>query len=123
MPQSIWMRQLESSPDKLSEPSLFTTTKELAGRPDGAALDQRGFYWIAGVDGSELYVFGVDGNLHNSISLPFSAPTKVSFAGPTGRKIAVTSKFDTDDGGYVAIANIPTELAPGIGQPFWRLGA
>ena len=118
--QSIWTRPLKPDPGQLGEASLFTTTKELAGRPDGAALDQQGFYWIAGVDGSELYVFGIDAALHTTLPVPFSAPTKVSFSGPAGRSIAITSKTDEKDGGYIGLANLPTGMTPGIAQPYWN---
>lgn len=120
--QNIWVRQIRPDPPTLGEPRLFATTNNLKGRPDGAALDERGRFWIAGVDGAELYVFDPDGQLDATVSVPFPAPTKISFLGSEGRSIAVTSKSTGEEGGYIAVAEIPDEFPPGITQPYWNAG-
>lgn len=121
--QSIWFRDLKPGYAETGREMLFATTKALKGRPDGAALDVRGFYWIAGVDGAELYVFSPDGQLGRSTPLPFPAPTKLAFFGPGGRSIAITSKAIGEDGGYMALADMPEAFNSGITQPYWTAGA
>ena len=117
--QSIWVRSVEQGSSALGEATLFATTHALKGRPDGAALDAHGFYWIAGVDGSGLYIFDHRGLLETEISLPFPAPTKICFTGE--RAIAITSKGFGEDGGYLALADLPESFAPGVTQPFWAV--
>lgn len=116
--QSIWTVPTAQA-SKKPERQLFTTTHALAGRPDGAALDTQGNYWIAGVDGAELYVFNLQGQLRMTVRVPFEAPTKVGFWGADGRKLAITSKGTDKKGGCLAIADLPSELAPGIVQADW----
>jgi sugar lactone lactonase YvrE len=118
--QNIWVRKI---PEEASEPgsaALFATTHELKGRPDGAALDEQGRYWIAGVDGGELYVFDGQGRLDTVLPVPFPAPTKCAFTGNEGRMIALTSKSIGADGGYLALADLPESFSPGIVQPYWK---
>ena len=120
--RSIWVRPLEPVSGALGEAALFAKTDGLDGRPDGAALDERGHYWIAGVDGAELYVFDRQGRLDERIPVPFPAPTKMCFTGPQARAIALTSKGIGEDGGYLALADLPPSFAPGIAQPYWAIG-
>lgn len=115
--QSIWERPLLT--DGVGAERLFATTAALRGRPDGAALDRDGRYWIAGVDGGELYVFGTDGQLAATISVPFPAPTKPCFFGHDGRALAVTSKAVGDNGGRLALAEVPGGAPAGMVQPCW----
>ena len=90
---------------------VFTRFDGLAGRPDGAALDSDGGYWIAGIGGSELYRFAPDGRLTTRVAVPFRSPTKLAFAGTNGATVVVTSRADdTHDGRMVAC-------------PAWVLGA
>lgn len=122
-PQNIWVHPIEGDTLLTGKATLFAETKNLAGRPDGAALDQDGFYWIAGVDGSELYVFDLDGDLHATIPVPFPAPTKICFCGRDNRTIVLTSKDIGARGGHLARARIPPEMAAGVVQPFWNIEA
>ncbi len=92
-------------------------------RPDGAALTRDGSYWIAGVDGSELYVFGLDGELDAAIPVPFPAPTKLCFLDGDSRLVVVSSKNIGESGGYLARASMPLGMSAGIVQRYWVPGA
>jgi sugar lactone lactonase YvrE len=120
--QKIWVMPLEARSRPAGEAAVFASTKDLRGRPDGAVLDQDGFYWIAGVDGAELYVFDLHGVIHDIIPVPFPAPTKVSFSGNDNRLIVVTSKNKGKNGGYLARARLPQGLSAGVAQPYWNPG-
>lgn len=120
--QSIWVKPIVGGSPLKGEATLFASTKNLGGRPDGAALDQDGFYWIAGVDGSELYVFDLDGKLHDTIPVPFPAPTKICFSGHDNRLVVVTSKETGEWGGYLVQATLPQEMTAGLVQPYWNPG-
>lgn len=119
--QTIWLMQMDDIPGVLGEPERFASTVHLRGRPDGAAIDAEGNYWIAGVDGGEIYMFGPQGNLKQSFKFPCVAPTKISFAGPDLRSLLVTSKHaNCETGGYLMRAYLPPEATGGIPQYRWR---
>lgn len=69
---------------------LITLTAE-QGLPDGAAVDEQGFYWSAGVTSGKLNRISPDGALVQSIALPVAAPTMPCFGGADGRTVFVTS--------------------------------
>lgn len=117
--QRIWTLPLGADDLPVDPATDFASTSALRGRPDGASLDDAGFYWIAGVDGSELYVFDLDGALHATVPVPFPAPTKVSFFGHDGRSVAVTSKDHGENGGYLAAGRLSQDVPAGAVQPYW----
>ena len=121
--QDIWTMPLDGGARPFGDPRRFATTKGLRGRPDGAALGIDGSYWIAGVDGGELYVYNPDGTLGAAVPVPFPEPTKLCFLGGDGRTIAVTSKGSTDAGGRLALARVPDDMSAGTIQPYWSPGA
>lgn len=67
---------------------LFAQQTREDGMPDGAAMDERGRYWSAGVTAGCLNVFSHDGQLEDKIALPASAPTMPCF---TPHGVYVTS--------------------------------
>ncbi|MBV7483649.1 SMP-30/gluconolactonase/LRE family protein [Bordetella sp. BOR01] len=62
-----------------------------AGRPDGAAVDQDGCYWICGNDAGMLYRYTPDGRLDRSLPLPVAKPAMCAFGGPGLDTLFVTS--------------------------------
>ena len=69
----------------------FVDMKPLPGRPDGAAIDTDGCYWICGNDAGQVHRFTPDGRLDRSIPVPFSKPAMCSFGGPDLSWLFVTS--------------------------------
>ena len=69
----------------------FVDMRPLPGRPDGAAIDTDGCYWICGNDAGQLHRFTPEGRLDRSIALPFSKPAMCSFGGPDLSWLFVTS--------------------------------
>ena len=61
---------------------LFTELQGPLGRPDGAAVDVDGGYWICGNDAGLVHRFLPDGRLDRSIRVPVSKPSMCSFGGP-----------------------------------------
>ena len=90
----------------------FACLHDLPGRPDGAAMDADGFYWIAGVGGGELYRYGPDGRLAARYATPVEHPTKPVFTGPDLATMHLTSKRDGGAGGRLAAWRGPTAGAP-----------
>lgn len=69
----------------------FVDMRPLPGRPDGAAIDTDGAYWICGNDAGQIHRFTPQGRLDRSIAVPFSKPAMCSFGGPDLSWLFVTS--------------------------------
>lgn len=61
------------------------------GRPDGAAVDQQGNYYVALYEGARLCQFSPDGRLLSEIPMPVQCPTMPCLGGEDGRTLFVTS--------------------------------
>jgi sugar lactone lactonase YvrE len=61
------------------------------GRPDGAAVDANGGYWVAMFEGARLLRFAPDGTLTREVRLPVSCPTMPCFGGPDLKTLYVTT--------------------------------
>jgi sugar lactone lactonase YvrE len=70
---------------------LFVDMAAYAGRPDGAAMDSDGCYWVAGNDGASLLRFTPAGKLDRELSLPVAKPSMPCFGGPDLDTLLVTS--------------------------------
>ena len=71
----------------------FSTDKanNYGGRPDGAAIDSDGNYWVAMFEGARLVKLSPSGELLDEIKLPVRCPTMMAFGGPDLRTLYVTS--------------------------------
>ncbi|MEY4710953.1 MAG: hypothetical protein RIS88_403 [Pseudomonadota bacterium] len=69
----------------------FVDMRPLPGRPDGAAIDTDGAYWICGNDAGQVHRFTPEGRLDRSIAVPFSKPAMCSFGGPDLSWLFITS--------------------------------
>jgi sugar lactone lactonase YvrE len=67
------------------------TSGTYGGRPDGAAMDSEGNYWIAMYEGGRILKLSQTGELLQQIDLPLKCPTAVCFGGPDLRTLYVTS--------------------------------
>jgi sugar lactone lactonase YvrE len=70
---------------------LFVDMAAYAGRPDGAAMDSDGCYWVAGNDGASLLRFTPAGKLDRELVLPVAKPSMPCFGGPGLDILLVTS--------------------------------
>ncbi|MBU6259388.1 MAG: SMP-30/gluconolactonase/LRE family protein [Burkholderiales bacterium] len=61
------------------------------GRPDGAAVDAEGAYWVAMFEGQRLLRLAPDGRLLQAFPLPVRCPTMVCFGGADLRTLYVTT--------------------------------
>lgn len=69
----------------------FARLDPAGGRPDGAAMDSEGGYWIAAVGGGRILRFAPDGTLDRAVPVPVRFPTKVAFGGDGLRTLYCTS--------------------------------
>jgi sugar lactone lactonase YvrE len=61
------------------------------GRPDGAAVDAEGAYWVAMFEGQRLLRIAPDGRVLQELPLPVRCPTMPCFGGPDLRTLYVTT--------------------------------
>jgi sugar lactone lactonase YvrE len=87
----IWAYDYDTATGAISGRRVVAQPTEEVGRPDGAATDQDGFYWSAGISAGALNRWSPDGRLDRSIPLPCSNPTAPCFGGPDMKTIYVTS--------------------------------
>jgi sugar lactone lactonase YvrE len=87
----IWAYDYDPDSGAVSSRREVARPTEEIGRPDGAATDEQGYYWSAGISAGVLNRWSPDGRLDRSIPLPCSNPTAPCFGGPDLRTIFVTS--------------------------------
>jgi sugar lactone lactonase YvrE len=88
--QCIWRAALDAE-GVPGAPRLVADLHDLPGRPDGAAVDVDGGYWICANDGGRVLRFSPDGRLDRSLALPVAKPSMCSFGGPRLDTLYVTT--------------------------------
>lgn len=88
-----WVRAYDYDPQTggISNERLFATPDEAQGRPDGAGMDEAGYYWSAGVSAGCLNRFAPDGTLVEKIPVPTPSPTMCCFGGEDRKTLFITS--------------------------------
>jgi sugar lactone lactonase YvrE len=89
--QSIWAFDYDTASGMPSNRRLFVDMTALPGRPDGAAIDVDGCYWICGNDAGLVHRFTPDGRLDKSLAVPVKKPAMCAFGGPRLDTLYVTS--------------------------------
>ncbi len=88
--QRIWAFDLaaDGTPSNRRE---FVDMNAHPGRPDGAAVDAEGCYWICGNDAGLVHRFTPAGQLDRSLRVPVAKPAMCAFGGPALDLLFVTS--------------------------------
>ncbi len=86
----IWSHALNDD-GTLGARREFVDMNLYPGRPDGAAVDADGCYWICGNDAGALLRFTPAGVLDRALKLPISKPSMCSFGGAQFDELYVTS--------------------------------
>jgi sugar lactone lactonase YvrE len=76
----IFVHELDPLRGQVSATRLVRSLTDAEGRPDGAACDDQGGYWSAGVSAGRLNRLSIDGDLLDVMRLPVRAPTMPCFA-------------------------------------------
>nr|WP_276616675.1 SMP-30/gluconolactonase/LRE family protein [Sphingomonas sp. SFZ2018-12] len=101
---------------------VFARFDSLRGRPDGATVDARGNYWIAGVGGGCVHCFDAEGVHVAEIDMPVENPTRVAVGGPALDRLYVTSMAERltrpDPAGLAGAVLMIDGVAGGIATPF-----
>jgi sugar lactone lactonase YvrE len=88
--QKIWTFELDDE-GQPTQQRLFVDMLQHPGRPDGAAVDADGGYWICGNDAGLVHRFTPDGRLDRSLRVPAAKPAMCAFGGPRLDRLYVTT--------------------------------
>lgn len=89
--QSVWAFDYDTDSGTPHNRRLFIDMKQHPGRPDGAAVDVDGCYWICGNDAGLVHRFTPDGRLDRSLAVPVKKPAMCAFGGANLDTLFVTS--------------------------------
>ncbi len=89
--QTIWAFDYDTESGTPSNQRIFVDMNPLPGRPDGAAVDADGCYWICGNDAGLIHRFTPEGKLDQSHAVPVKKPAMCAFGGVNLDTLFVTS--------------------------------
>jgi sugar lactone lactonase YvrE len=101
--RTIWACDYDADTGTPSRRRVFFDTRAVAGRPDGAAVDADGCYWMAGVGGWQLVRLTPAGAVDRIVEVPVERPSRPCFGGPDLATLFVTT--------------IAVDTTPGTEQP------
>lgn len=110
--QQIWAFDYDVDSGTPSNRRVFVDMHNHLGRPDGAAVDADGCYWICANDAGLIHRFTPEGRLDRSLSVPVKKPTMCAFGGSRMETLFVTSI--RDDQGPQSLAGGVFALNPGV---------
>ena len=109
--QQVWAFDFDLATGTLSGRRPFLDMREMAGRPDGAAVDAQGNYWICANDAGQVDCISPQGVLLRSVAVPFAKPAMCCFGGPDLGTLFVTSIVPAQPAGDLSGAVVA--LRPG----------
>ncbi|TLX52907.1 SMP-30/gluconolactonase/LRE family protein [Stutzerimonas nosocomialis] len=112
--QKIWAFDYDTDSGTPSNRRLFVDMNEHPGRPDGAAVDADGCYWICGNDAGLVHRFTPDGRLDRSLAVPVKKPAMCAFGGSRLDTLFVTSIRPGGDLSDQPLAGGVFALDPGV---------
>ena len=104
--ETVWAYDYDPDEGIPTKKRVFAEFFDLAGRPDGATVDESGCYWVALARGGQIVRLNPRGERDRLIPFPVSAPTMPAFGGPGLDTMYVTC---------LGPGSAPTEVAkPGL---------
>ena len=88
--QKVWAFAVDSA-GQLSNRRVFVDMQQYGGRPDGAAVDEEGHYWICANDAGAVHRFTPDGRLDRTLRVPVAKPSMCAFGGAGLDQLFITS--------------------------------
>ncbi len=87
----VWAFDYDTDAGVPSKRRVFADMSSFAGRPDGAAIDTDGCYWVCGNDDACVLRFTPDGKLDRRVEVPMLKPAMCAFGGRNLDTLMVTS--------------------------------
>ncbi|MGJ7580057.1 SMP-30/gluconolactonase/LRE family protein [Variovorax sp. RHLX14] len=112
--QTIWAFDYDIETGAPHNRRVFVDMNPLPGRPDGAAVDADGCYWICGNDAGLIHRFTPDGRLDRSLAVPVKKPAMCAFGGAQLDTLFVTSIRPGGDLSDQPLAGGVFALRPGV---------
>jgi sugar lactone lactonase YvrE len=112
--QTIWAFDYDTASGTPHGRRIFADMKPLPGRPDGAAVDADGCYWICGNDAGLVHRFTPEGKLDRSLAVPVKKPAMCAFGGAQLDTLYVTSIRPSGDLSDQPLAGGVFALRPGV---------
>ena len=112
--QKIWAFDYDTDTGTPHNRRLFVDMSEHPGRPDGAAVDAEGCYWICGNDAGLIHRFTPQGKLDRSLTVPVKKPAMCAFGGADLDTLFVTSIRPAGDLADQPLAGGVFALRPGV---------
>lgn len=112
--QTIWAFDYDIDTGTPHNRRVFVDMNPLPGRPDGAAVDADGCYWICGNDAGLVHRFTPDGRLDRSLAVPVKKPAMCAFGGAQLDTLFVTSIRPGGDLSDQPLAGGVFALRPGV---------
>jgi sugar lactone lactonase YvrE len=111
--QRIWAFDYDTATGLPRNRREFVDMRALPGRPDGAAVDEDGCYWICGNDAGLVHRFTPKGELDLSLPVPVKKPAMCAFGGAGLDTLYVTSIRPPGDVSDQPLAGGVFALRPG----------
>lgn len=89
--ETVWAYDYDVDSGEATNERVFLDFGPLPGRPDGAAVDEDGCYWIACIRGSALLRTTPAGAIDRRIELPVAKPTMAAFGGDDRTTLFITT--------------------------------
>lgn len=112
--QKIWAFDYDIDSGTPHNRRLFVDMNHYPGRPDGAAVDAEGCYWICGNDMGLIHRFTPAGTLDRSLSVPVKKPAMCAFGGRDMDTLFITSIRPGGDLSDQPLAGGVFALQPGV---------
>jgi sugar lactone lactonase YvrE len=117
----VLVHDFDAQSGHFSNGRLFADRTMLGGRPDGAAIDVDGCYWIAASDAGRILRMTPEGRIDAQIELDVPNPTNICFIGHDLKTAFITTlRADgIGPGGDVYVVNLPHQ---GLAEPRYDAG-
>lgn len=79
--ETVWAYDYHPDEGVPANQRVFAEFHDVAGRPDGATVDESGCYWVALVRGGQIARLNPRGELDRLIPFPVTVPTMPAFGG------------------------------------------
>jgi sugar lactone lactonase YvrE len=112
--QQVWAYDYDVATGVASGKRSFVDMRPLPGRPDGAAVDEDGCYWVCGNDAGLVHRFTPRGELDRSLPVPVAKPAMCAFGGAGLDTLFVTSIRPAGDVSGQPLAGGVFALRPGV---------
>lgn len=87
----VWAWDFDVATGAIANQRVFLRIDVQEGRPDGAAVDREGCYWLCHIGAWRLARYTPEGIVDRVIGLPVQRPTMCAFGGPDLKTLYVTS--------------------------------